>query len=81
MPNDEKGDLENEEVLDRVWTGVLPVYDMIGEPVEGPYNRVKEVPEHVSAFVEAFNSESRGYAEAAAKKPAPVKIKEAGEEE
>jgi nitroimidazol reductase NimA-like FMN-containing flavoprotein (pyridoxamine 5'-phosphate oxidase superfamily) len=81
VPNDEQVDLGNDEVLDRVWTGVLPVYEVIGEPVVGPYNRVQEVPEHVLNYIEDFNAERKGYAEAAARKNAPVKRKEVGDED
>ncbi|TVY53608.1 hypothetical protein LSUE1_G009473 [Lachnellula suecica] len=73
VPNDEAGDLRNEEVLDAVWTGVLPLYEQLGEPVAGPYNRVEVVPEHVSGYREGFNGGNREYAEAAARKDAPVK--------
>jgi nitroimidazol reductase NimA-like FMN-containing flavoprotein (pyridoxamine 5'-phosphate oxidase superfamily) len=81
VPNDEKCDLTDEGVLDRVWTGVLPLYEQFGEPVPGPYNRVKEVPEHVTSYKEVTNKANFEYAEAAAKKDAPVKRKEVGEED
>jgi hypothetical protein len=81
VPNDEKGDLEDEDVLGRVWTGVLPLYEQFGEPVPGPYNRVQEVPEHVLRYKEALNKGNSDYAIAAAKKDAPVKKKEPGEED
>jgi hypothetical protein len=72
-PNDEKCDLENEEVLDAVWTGVLPLYEQLGEPVPGPYNRVEDVPAYVSAYVEGCNKRNWEYAVEAAGKDAPVK--------
>ncbi|KAJ4293879.1 hypothetical protein N0V88_005393 [Collariella sp. IMI 366227] len=34
-PHDERGDMEDEKLLDRVWTGVVPVYSVMGEPVPG----------------------------------------------
>lgn len=80
VPNDEPPDLADEEVLGRVWTGVVPLYERFGEPVPGPYNRVQDVPDHVLAYREGCNKESEVYAEAAARKPAPVKRKEAGED-
>ncbi|KAI9733477.1 MAG: hypothetical protein M1818_007225 [Claussenomyces sp. TS43310] len=73
VPNDEKGDLEDDEVLDRVWTGVLPLYETFGEPVPGPYNRVETVPEHVRVYKERLEEGNRDYALKAAMQPAPVK--------
>lgn len=81
VPNDEKVDLNDAAVTGSVWTGVLPLYETFGEPVPGPYNEVKEVPEHVLAYRSSFNTENKAYAEAAARKDAPVKKKEAGEED
>lgn len=73
VPNDERCDLGDEEVLGSVWTGVLPLYEQFGEPVPGPYNQVKEVPEHVVRYKEAFNKRAEEYATLAATKDAPVK--------
>jgi nitroimidazol reductase NimA-like FMN-containing flavoprotein (pyridoxamine 5'-phosphate oxidase superfamily) len=73
VPNDEKCDLGDPDVLASVWTGVLPLYEQFGEPVPGPYNVVKEVPEHVREYRERVNRVNFEYAEAAAKKDAPVK--------
>lgn len=73
VPNDERKDLEREEVLGRVWTGVVPLYEVFGEPQAGPYNRVKEVPEHVEGFVLHGNEVGERYAYDAAHKAAPEK--------
>lgn len=73
VPEDERKDMKREEVLDSVWTGVIPVYERLGEPQPGPYNRVKEIPEHVSQFVEVENEKREKYANEAAHKPAPLK--------
>jgi len=72
-PEDERKDMKREDVLDSVWTGVVPVYEKLGESVPGPYNRVKDVPEHVRKFVETENEKREKYAIDAAKKPAPLK--------
>ena len=74
VPNDEKKDLSRPEVVDRIWTGVVPVYETLGEPIPGPYNRMEEVPAHVREYVEERNGRERDYALAAARKPAPVKV-------
>ncbi|EHL02093.1 putative Anaphase-promoting complex subunit 8 [Glarea lozoyensis 74030] len=70
VPNDEKADIENEELLNEVWTGVIPVYENFGKPVPGPYNRVS-VPEHVRVR-EEWNERNERYAREAAGKDAPV---------
>jgi nitroimidazol reductase NimA-like FMN-containing flavoprotein (pyridoxamine 5'-phosphate oxidase superfamily) len=80
VPNDEKVDLENKEVLGSVWTGVLPLYEQFGEPVPGPYNEVGEVPEHVLRYRESVNKGNFEYATLAATKDAPVKREKDGED-
>ncbi|KAL3423021.1 flavin-nucleotide-binding protein [Phlyctema vagabunda] len=81
VPTDDVADLENGELLDRVWTGVLPVYEQFGDPVPGPYNRLQVVPEHVRLYKEGLNKLNREYAEAAARKDAPVKRMSPGEDD
>jgi uncharacterized protein len=65
--NDERVDMENDELRDGNWTGVLPVYSSIGTPVGSDYNKV-EVPAHVADFIEDFNRENREYCLEAIKK-------------
>ncbi|KAK5987827.1 hypothetical protein PT974_11961 [Cladobotryum mycophilum] len=65
---DDRHDLENEQIQDEIWTGVLPVYQVIGEPIPSGHNRI-EVPAHVSDFVKDSNTDNKEYSlEAAAKK-------------
>ncbi|KAI1208110.1 uncharacterized protein F4807DRAFT_431582 [Annulohypoxylon truncatum] len=66
LPKDDKADLENGELLDKVWTGVLPIHYTIGEPVPGEYNRVEEVPGYLREFREEFNRDARESAREAA---------------
>jgi nitroimidazol reductase NimA-like FMN-containing flavoprotein (pyridoxamine 5'-phosphate oxidase superfamily) len=73
VPNDEKCDLNDQEVLKRVWTGVIPVYETFGEPIPGPYNEVPEIPEHIVEYRRAKNKMNFDYATKAAVKDAPVK--------
>lgn len=61
-PGDDKKDLEREDITNRVWTGVVPVWLNIGEPTASKGNRVKDVPEYVSAFVASENERNRKYA-------------------
>lgn len=81
VPNDSVEDMADEGVMGSVWTGVLPLYEQFGEPVAGPYNRVKEVPAHVIEYRESFNRDNYEYATGAAVKPAPVKRPEREDEE
>ena len=74
VPNDEKKDLSRPEVVEKIWTGVLPLYHTLAEPIPGPYNHISAVPAHVGEYVKGRNEREREYAMAAAKKPAPVKL-------
>ena len=49
-PGDDKKDIESGDVADKVWTGVVPIWETVGEPVPGKANRVAELPEHIRAF-------------------------------
>ncbi len=66
-PHDEKKDLEKEEVVNKTWTGVVPIWETIGEPVASGDNAVKDVPEHVRAFQRETTSSNEAYAKKAAK--------------
>lgn len=55
-PHDDAFDLENPDVVDKTWTGIVPAYTMLAEPVAGEDNKVKEVPEYVTDWVADANS-------------------------
>jgi len=55
-PSDDKADLQNPDVVHKTWVGVVPTYPMLGEPIEGEANRVKQVPEYLSDWVADVNS-------------------------
>lgn len=59
--SEEKRDIESTEVREKVWSGVLPVWQTFGEPVASPHNKV-EVPEHISAFIKETNERNERYA-------------------
>ena len=73
VPSDENVDLNNKDVLERVWTGVLPMYEYLGDPIPGPYNEVMEIPQHIVHYRKSLNEANSGYAIEAALKDAPVK--------
>lgn len=57
-PHDDKKDAERAEVCDRVWTGVLPCYEKVGEPICAGEGRATEVPQHVRNFVDGTNKDN-----------------------
>ena len=61
--SDEKKDTSNDEVTDRVWTGVIPVWEAFGKPIPGPENKVAEVPEYLDSFIANQNQQNRAIAE------------------
>ncbi|KAI1190846.1 hypothetical protein F5B17DRAFT_385300 [Nemania serpens] len=75
MPSDDKADREDAALLDRVWTGVVPVHYTLGEPVPGPYNRLEAPPAYLDEFVRESNRDARDAAVAAATKASKVKTK------
>lgn len=52
VAHDEKEDEENEQIRQKVWTGVVPVMEVFGEPVPDVGNLVQEVPESLRAYVQ-----------------------------
>lgn len=64
-PGDEKKDTEREDLLQRVFTGVVPMWETVGEPVAGGAGRVEE-PEHVRAFRNDTSRSNEKYAKTAA---------------
>ncbi|KAH0491609.1 hypothetical protein TgHK011_003034 [Trichoderma gracile] len=65
--HDDRHDLEDGDAQDKVWTGVLPVFSRIGEPIPTEYNKV-ETPANVKDFVRDYNKQNEEYVLAAAKK-------------
>ena len=65
-PGEDKKDAEKEDVVSKFWTGVVPVWEMIGEPVASKNNRVQELPEHIRAFRQGENDENEKQAVSAA---------------
>jgi nitroimidazol reductase NimA-like FMN-containing flavoprotein (pyridoxamine 5'-phosphate oxidase superfamily) len=69
--SDEKKDKDNQEVTDRVWTGVVPVWETFGEPIPDPLNKVEAVPEYISSYIASQNERNRSYAASAIGIPLP----------
>ncbi|KAM7223958.1 hypothetical protein V8F06_000431 [Rhypophila decipiens] len=66
-PSDDRFDLDNQDLKQRVWTGVVPVYTTLGEPVPGHYNQVEQVPGYLGDFVTEQNETTRKFSEDAAR--------------
>ena len=64
--NDKKEDLDREDVTSRVWTGVAPVWEVIGEPIPAKTNAVKALPEYMGNFVRQENEANEQHAMAIA---------------
>ncbi|KAL1954194.1 hypothetical protein VTO42DRAFT_1550 [Malbranchea cinnamomea] len=62
--SDERQDLERPELVDKVWTGVVPIWQTFGEPIPSPYNKVP-VPEHISSYIKEMNEKNERYAKEA----------------
>lgn len=65
-PGDDKKDTERLDLVQRVWTGVIPIWETMGEGVRGGEGRVENVPQHVQAFREDSNKFNEKYAKTAA---------------
>lgn len=55
-PSDERADLQDTELVDRTWIGVVPTYLTLGEPMAGEHNGVKQVPEYLADWIADANS-------------------------
>lgn len=66
-PHDEAKDLDREDVTSSVWTGVIPFYETLGEPIPNPTNRIAEVPAYIKTYVSETNDSNKEQALEAAR--------------
>ena len=66
-PSDKEEDLGAKDVTDRVWTGIAPVWEVIGEPVPTKTNAVSAQPSYIESFIHKENEVNEGYAKEVAK--------------
>ncbi|KAI0408448.1 hypothetical protein F4802DRAFT_413329 [Xylaria palmicola] len=78
-PSDERADRADAALRDRVWTGVVPVRYVLGEPLPGPYNTLAAPPAYLDEFVREANRAAAEAALEAATQAAVPKTK--GEDE
>ena len=65
-PGDEKKDTERKDLIGRIWTGVIPIWETVGDPIVGGDGRLTELPEHISKFRQDINTANEEYAKQAA---------------
>ncbi|KKY31769.1 putative flavin-nucleotide-binding protein [Diaporthe ampelina] len=64
--SDDAKDLRNDETTARVWTGVIPYVEVLGEPRPAGTNKVAGVPSYIEDHVSGHNEKAGGQAAAAA---------------
>jgi uncharacterized protein len=70
----DQDDWENEAMKERVWVGVVPVYETLGEPVTGDYSLVG-VTDRVRENVERRNGKEKEWAERVAREKIDLPLK------
>ncbi|GAB7351512.1 hypothetical protein MBLNU459_g2155t1 [Dothideomycetes sp. NU459] len=58
-PHDDRKDLKDEALTAKIWTGTVPVMQVLGEPSASPENQVTQVPSHVREWVDQSNQASK----------------------
>lgn len=61
-PHDDAKDTEKSDIVNTVWTGVVPVWEHLGEPVLTGSGKVEVVPGYLKAAVEERSREAEQYA-------------------
>lgn len=57
MPAEDRKDEKDEAVRDRVWSGVVPIWEAKGQPVAAAKNRV-ELPRYLTEWIDEANREA-----------------------
>jgi hypothetical protein len=63
----DKDDWENMEMRNRVWVGIVPVYETLGEPITGEYSLLKSAPAATEGYIKKRNAKEKGWSELVAK--------------
>lgn len=56
QPHDDVKDSKNTDVVNAVWTGVVPVRETFEEARAGPDNKVQKTPEYITSYIEETNA-------------------------
>ena len=65
-PADDKKDTEREDVTSYTWTGVVPIWETVGDPIAGGHGQLQELPEHLVDFQNDTNTANEEYSRQAA---------------
>lgn len=65
--SDDRKDLKDESIVNKVWAGVVPCWTQLGAPVPSEYNKA-ELPKYIEDWRKDMNEGGENYANAAAKK-------------
>lgn len=68
-PHDEAKDESRADITDKVWTGVVPVYETFDSPIPSATNKVEPIPEYIQKYVQTTTAENRQIAHNAVKEP------------
>ena len=52
-PHDDKKDLSREDVINSVWTGVVPVYETFDAPIPSATNKAGDVPSYITSYIKS----------------------------
>lgn len=66
VPNSDRGDLKNPDVLSSYWAGVVPMWEALGDPIPCAHNQIA-VPAYLQDFVRRTNEENENTALEASK--------------
>lgn len=55
--DEERKDLRDRRIVERVWTGVIPYLDMFGEPQPAQFNMVRHLPSYIEEHVRKHNDD------------------------
>lgn len=68
-PHDEAKDETRAEITEKVWTGVVPVYETLDTPIPSATNKVQQLPAYLESYVSETNAGNRQSAVDAEKEP------------
>jgi len=68
-PHDEAKDEDRTEITEKVWTGVVPVYETFDAPIPSASNKVEQLPAYLNSYVSETNKGNLESALDAAKEP------------
>lgn len=61
-PNDDMKDKSRDDLTGKIWTGVIPLFETLGDPIPSRSNRVGGVPEHIFNHRAGMNQKNEEYA-------------------